>query len=70
MFLDSKPDLENPVLQSQLEEYLPYVGGAAGALVLTGVAAYYASRPTPQRPLVPLDAQAKVLPVSSKTSIN
>ncbi|XP_012252895.2 long-chain-fatty-acid--CoA ligase 5 isoform X3 [Athalia rosae] len=50
------------MLQYQLEEYLPYVGGAAGALVLTGVAAYFASRPTPQRPLVPLDAQAKVLP--------
>ncbi|XP_046752946.1 long-chain-fatty-acid--CoA ligase 5 isoform X2 [Diprion similis] len=50
------------MLQSNLEEYLPYVGGAAGALVLTGVAAYYASRPTPERPLVPLDAQAKVLP--------
>ncbi|XP_046419326.1 long-chain-fatty-acid--CoA ligase 5 isoform X1 [Neodiprion pinetum] len=62
MYTDLKPDLENAVLQSHLEEYLPYVGGAAGALVLTGVAAYFASRPTPERPLVPLDAQAKVLP--------
>lgn len=67
MFADLKPDLDNSVLQTQIEEYLPYVGGAAGALVLTGVAAYYASRPAPQRPLVPLDAQAKVLPVRNQT---
>ncbi|XP_032666476.1 long-chain-fatty-acid--CoA ligase 5 isoform X1 [Odontomachus brunneus] len=50
------------MLQSQFEDYLPYLGGAAGALVVTGVAAYWASRPTAERPLFPLDAQALVLP--------
>lgn len=44
-----------------MEQYLQYIGGGAGALALTGVAAasafYLASRPTPQRPLFPLDAQ-------------
>lgn len=38
-----------------------YIGGGAGALALTGVAAasayYLTSRPSPQRPLFPLDAQ-------------
>lgn len=38
-----------------------YIGGGAGALALTGVAAasayYLTSRPTPQRPLFPVDAQ-------------
>lgn len=38
-----------------------YIGGGAGALALTGVAAasayYLTSRPVPQRPLFPLDAQ-------------
>jgi len=52
----------NEVLQSQFEDYLPYLGGAAGALVVTGVA-YWASRPTAERPLFPLDAQALLLPV-------
>lgn len=52
----------NEVLQSQFEDYLPYLGGAAGALFVTGVA-YWASRPTAEKPLFPLDAQALLLPV-------
>lgn len=44
-----------------LDQYLTYVGGPAGALALTGVAAasafYLASRPQPEAPLVPLDSQ-------------
>jgi len=50
------------VLQSQFEDYLPYLGGAAGALFVTGVA-YWASRPTAEKPLFPLDAQALLLSV-------
>lgn len=53
------------MLQSHIEDYLPYLGGAAGALFVTGVA-YWASRPKAERPLFPLDAQALVLPVSKK----
>lgn len=53
------------MLQSQLEDYLPYLGGAAGALFVTGVA-YWASRPKAERPLFPLDAQALILPVSEE----
>lgn len=52
----------NQVLQSQLDDYLPYLGGVAGALFVTGVA-YWASRPTAEKPLFPLDAQALLLPV-------
>ncbi|XP_019865427.1 long-chain-fatty-acid--CoA ligase 1 isoform X2 [Aethina tumida] len=44
-----------------MEQYLHYIGGGAGALALTGVAAasafYLASRPSQQKPLFPLDAQ-------------
>lgn len=44
-----------------MEQYLMYIGGGAGALALTGVAAasayYLTSRPSPERPLFPLDAQ-------------
>lgn len=51
-----------------MEQYLHYIGGGAGALALTGVAAasafYLASRPTPQKPLFPLEEQCKILPVS------
>lgn len=51
-----------------MEQYLHYIGGGAGALALTGVAAasafYLASRPSPQKPLFPLDAQCIVQPVS------
>lgn len=53
-----------------MEQYLHYIGGGAGALALTGVAAasafYLASRPSPQKPLFPLDAQCIVQPVSGK----
>ncbi|XP_022900131.1 long-chain-fatty-acid--CoA ligase 5 isoform X3 [Onthophagus taurus] len=49
-----------------MEQYLHYIGGGAGALALTGVAAasafYLASRPAPQKPLFPLDEQCTLLP--------
>lgn len=45
-----------------MDQYLQYIGGGAGALALTGVAAasafYLVSRPTPQKPLFPLEAQS------------
>ncbi|XP_017780767.1 PREDICTED: long-chain-fatty-acid--CoA ligase 5 isoform X2 [Nicrophorus vespilloides] len=45
-----------------MEQYLHYIGGGAGALALTGVAAasafYLASRPTTERLLWPIDDQA------------
>ena len=45
-----------------MEQYLMYIGGGAGALALTGVAAasafYLASRPSSERLLWPMDAQA------------
>lgn len=54
-----------------MEQYLHYIGGGAGALALTGVAAasafYLASRPSPERPLFPLDAQCIIQPVSKPT---
>lgn len=50
-----------------MDQYLDYIGGPAGALALTGVAAasafYLASRPTPQKPLVDLHCQSRLLPV-------
>lgn len=52
----------NQVLQSNFEDYIPYLSGA-GALVITGVAAYYATRPKPEKPLWPLSAQSTLLPV-------
>lgn len=43
-----------------------YIGGGAGALALTGVAAasayYLTNRPTPERPLFPVDAQCLLVP--------
>lgn len=54
------------VFQASLDSYLPYIGGA-GALVLTGVAAYYATKPIPETPLMPLDAQSRLLPVSDRS---
>ncbi|XP_066137914.1 long-chain-fatty-acid--CoA ligase 5 isoform X2 [Euwallacea fornicatus] len=57
-YLRSKVDYSS---MDDMEQYLQYIGGGAGALALTGVAAasafYLASRPAPQRPLFPLDAQ-------------
>ncbi|KAF5297457.1 hypothetical protein FQA39_LY19269 [Lamprigera yunnana] len=44
-----------------MDQYLHYIGGGAGALALTGVAAasalYLANRPSSEKPLFPLDAQ-------------
>lgn len=54
------------MFQASLDSYLPYIGGA-GALVLTGVAAYYATKPIPETPLMPLDAQSRLLPVSDRS---
>nr|CAD7258830.1 unnamed protein product [Timema shepardi] len=51
-----------------MDQYLDYIGGPAGALALTGVAAasafYLASRPSPEKPLVELTCQSKLLPTS------
>lgn len=51
-----------------MDQYLHYVGGPVGALALTCVAAgsayYLASRPVPEKPLVPLHQQSFLLPVS------
>lgn len=51
-----------------MEQYLHYIGGGAGALALTGVAAasafYLASRPASQKPLFPLEEQCILEPVS------
>ncbi|XP_045476219.1 long-chain-fatty-acid--CoA ligase 5 isoform X2 [Harmonia axyridis] len=48
----------------EMEQYLQYIGGGAGALALTGVAAasayYLANRPASQKPLFPLDEQCIV----------
>ncbi|KAF4513980.1 UNVERIFIED_CONTAM: hypothetical protein B566_EDAN018387 [Ephemera danica] len=52
--------------RGDMDQYLHYIGGPAGALALTGVAAasayYLASRPTPEKPLVALDEQSYVIP--------
>lgn len=44
---------------------LQYIGGTTGAIALTGVAAasalYLATRPKPEKPLVPLDQQTVVI---------
>lgn len=52
-----------------LDGCLQYVGGTGGAIALTGVAAatalYYATRPTPEKPLVPLDNQCPIEDVST-----
>lgn len=51
-------------LIDDLDGCLQYVGGTGGAIALTGVAAatalYYATRPTPEKPLVPLDNQCPI----------
>jgi len=56
-----------------MDQYLDYIGGPAGALALTGVAAasafYLASRPTPQKPLVELHCQSRLLPVSTADTL-
>lgn len=59
------------VAVEEMDQYLQYVGGPAGALALTCVAAgsayYLANRPTPCKPLVPLDSQSIIPPVSHTT---
>ncbi|CAD7005133.1 unnamed protein product [Ceratitis capitata] len=56
-------------LLDEIDGYLYYFGGTAGVVTLTGIAAaatyYFASRPIPEKPLVPLDNQAPVLEVST-----
>ena len=51
-----------------MDTYLQYVGGTTGALTITGIAAasamYYATRPIPEVPLVPLDDQSLIRDVS------
>ncbi|XP_055385680.1 long-chain-fatty-acid--CoA ligase 5 isoform X2 [Condylostylus longicornis] len=48
-----------------VDGYLHYIGGTAGAIAITGIAAaavyYYTSRPIPEKPLVPLDNQSPIL---------
>ena len=52
-----------------MDSYLQYIGGPAGVIALTGIAAasafYFATRPKPEKPLVPLHDQSPVLEVSS-----
>lgn len=54
----------------EIDGYLYYFGGTAGVLTLTGIAAasayYFASRPIPEKPLVPLENQSPILEVSKK----
>lgn len=51
-----------------MDDCLQYVGGTVGAVTLSSIAAatayYYATRPSPQIPLVPLEAQSPILDVS------
>lgn len=53
---------------SEIDQYLWMVGGSAGALALTGVAAasafYLSTRPKPEKPLVTLHEQSLLEPVS------
>lgn len=53
-----------------MEDCLQYVGGTVGAVTLSSIAAatayYYATRPSPQIPLVPLDDQSPILDVSNQ----
>lgn len=50
-----------------MDKYLQYIGGTTGAIALTTIAAasayYLASRPVPEKPLVPLDNQCPILEV-------
>lgn len=53
---------------SEIDQYLWMVGGSAGALALTGVAAasafYLSTRPKPEKPLVTLHEQSLLETVS------
>jgi len=49
-----------------MDSYLQYVGGSTGAIAVTGAIAaasafYYATRPTPEKPLVPLHDQSPTI---------
>lgn len=52
-----------------MEDYLQYIGGTAGAITLSTIAAgaayYFATRPLPDTPLVPLDNQSPILEVNT-----
>lgn len=56
------------VAVSEIDQYLWMVGGSAGALALTGVAAasafYLSTRPKPEKPLVTLHEQSLLETVS------
>lgn len=57
-----------------MDNYLQYVGGTTGAIALTGIAAasayYLATRPTSEKPLVPLHEQTILIrEVSRKMQI-
>ncbi|GLV39486.1 uncharacterized protein CBL_09627 [Carabus blaptoides fortunei] len=58
--------MDIPTFVEEMDQYLQYIGGGAGALALTGVAAasafYLASRPVAQKPLVDLNQQSRLLP--------
>ncbi|TDG42127.1 hypothetical protein AWZ03_011459 [Drosophila navojoa] len=49
----------------EIDGYLSYFGGTLGTLTLTSVAAslayYFATRPIPEKPLVPLENQSPLL---------
>ncbi|KAI8439341.1 hypothetical protein MSG28_013165 [Choristoneura fumiferana] len=73
--LELKPDCGNrykmweeyiPSPVSEIDQYLWMVGGSAGALALTGVAAasafYLSTRPKPEKPLVTLHEQSLLEP--------
>lgn len=53
-----------------MDSYLQYFGGLTGLIALSGIAAasalYFATRPKPEQPLVPLNKQSPVLEVSTR----
>lgn len=55
-------------LVEDMDSYLHYVGGSTGIIAI-GIAAasaiYFATRPKPEKPLVPLHDQAPILEVSN-----
>lgn len=59
---------------SEIDQYLWMVGGSAGALALTGVAAasafYLSTRPKPEKPLVTLHEQSLLETVSRMSIVN
>lgn len=57
-----------PITVDELEENLQCIGGTAGVVTLTAIAAgaayYYSTRPVPEKPLVPLHNQCPIEDVS------